>query len=248
VRDRAIAPTPPSTRKHSQAVKLCVALARDEEQTFLFADLAGFVALTEVHGDEFAADAAADFYAGVRQLLPEYSAEEIKRIGDAVMVRTPDAADAVHLAVRTIGEVGQRHGALAVRVGLHTGTAALRGGDWFGAAVNLASRVAAAAGPGEVLMTAATRNAAGPALNAFALERRGRRRFKNVTDQVDLYALTLAAQDEDARLPVDPVCRMAVDPSRSSELRHHRGVEYRFCSAACAGVFDSAPDRYARSA
>jgi YHS domain-containing protein len=97
-------------------------------------------------------------------------------------------------------------------------------------------------------MTAATRNAAGPALNAFALERRGRRHFKNVTEGVDLYALTLAAQGDDARLPVDPVCRMAVDPSRSSELRRHRGVEYRFCSAVCAGVFDNAPDRYTGSA
>jgi class 3 adenylate cyclase/YHS domain-containing protein len=219
-------------------------LARDEEQTFLFADLAGFVALTEVHGDEFAADAAADFYAGVRELLPAYSAEEIKRIGDAVMVRIPDAADAVRLALRTLSEVGRRHGALAVRVGLHTGTAARRGGDWFGAAVNLAARVVAAAEPGEVLMTAATKSAAGSTLDAFALERRGRRQFKNVTERVDLYALTLSDQGDHARLPIDPVCRMTVDPSQPSELRWRDGVEYRFCSTTCADVFDSDPDRY----
>jgi adenylate cyclase len=40
------------------------------EQTFLFADLAGFTAMTEVHGDEMAADAVRDFCRGVAVQLP----------------------------------------------------------------------------------------------------------------------------------------------------------------------------------
>jgi adenylate cyclase len=215
-----------------------------EHQTFLFADLAGFVALTEAHGDDAAADAAADFSAGVRELLPPYSAEEVKAIGDSVMVRVPDASDAVHLAVRIIGEVGRRHGALAVRVGVHTGTAVRRDGDWFGATVNLSSRVADAAEPGEVLMTAATRESALAALDAFELERRGHQSFRNVTAPIELFALTLAAQGDDAQLPVDPVCRMAVDPARSFERRRYQGVEHYFCSSECAEVFDLDPNRY----
>src|SRR5438876_605000 len=130
---------------------------RERQHTFLFADLAGFTALTEVHGDEFAADAAAEFRSGVRRLLTEYGAEEVKAIGDAVMVHVPDPADAVRLGVRIIDEVGREHGALAVRVGVHTGTAVRRDGDWFGAGVNLSARVASSAAPGEVLMTAATK-------------------------------------------------------------------------------------------
>ena len=223
-------------------------MARDEEQTFLFADLAGFVALTEVHGDDFAADAAADFCAGVRQLLPGYSAEEVKTIGDSVMVRVPDAADAVRLAVRIIREVGRRHGALAVRVGLHTGAAVRRDGDWFGATVNLSSRVADAAEPGEVLMTAATRDSARAALDAFELGRRGHQSFRNVAEPTELFALTLAEQADNARLPVDPVCRMAVDPAQSPERRSYRGVAYHFCSSECAEVFDLDPDRYRQTA
>ena len=215
-----------------------------EQQTFLFADLAGFVALTEAHGDAAAADAAADFAEGVRELLPEYSAEEVKTIGDSVMVRVPDADDAVRLAARIIREVGRRHGALAVRIGLHTGTAVRRDGDWFGATVNLSSRVADAAEPGEVLMSAATRETALAALDAFELEPRGHQSFRNVTAPTELFALTLAAQGEDARLPVDPVCRMAVDPARSSDRRSYEGVEYLFCSSECAEVFDRHPDRY----
>jgi class 3 adenylate cyclase len=88
-------------------------------QTFLFADLAGYTALTEAHGDEFAAEAAANFFAAVRRLLPTYDAQEVKCIGDAVMLRVPEPGMAVELAVRLIREVGGRHGVLAVRVG-HT--------------------------------------------------------------------------------------------------------------------------------
>jgi adenylate cyclase len=215
------------------------------EQTFLFADLAGFTAMTEVHGDEVAADAVSDFCRGVRRLLPEFEAEEIKSIGDAVMVRVPEASPAVELAVRLIGEVGTRHGSLAVRVGAHTGPAVHREGDWFGAAVNLAARVAGAAERGELLMTEATRTAAAGALTAYQVEKRPDQTFKNIAQPVTLYALTLASQPRVANLPSDPVCRMAVDPSESEEQRTRNGVDIYFCSTECAAVFDRHPERYA---
>ena len=201
--------------------------------------------MTEAHGDEVAADAVTDFCRGVRELLAEFEGEEIKSIGDAVMVRVPDAAPAIELAVRLIGEVGTRHGSLAVRVGAHTGPAVNRDGDWFGAAVNLAARVAGAAERGEVLMTEVTRTAAGEALSGYEVERRPSQSFKNIAEPVTVYALTLASQPHVAKLPNDPVCRMAVDPGESEERRTHEGVDLYFCSAECAAVFDRHPGRYA---
>jgi adenylate cyclase len=200
--------------------------------------------MTEVHGDEVAADAVSDFYRGVRGLLPEFGAEEIKSIGDAVMVRVPEASSAIELAVRLIGEVGRRHGSLAVRVGAHTGPAVHRDGDWFGAAVNLAARVAAVAKCGEVLMTEVTCSAAGEALSVYEIEKRPSQTFKNIVEPVVVYALTLASQPDVADLPTDPVCRMAVDPSESTEWRTRDGIEIYFCSAECAAVFDRHPERY----
>jgi adenylate cyclase len=214
------------------------------EQTFLFADLAGFSAMTEVHGDEVAADAVSDFCRGVRRLLAEFEAEEIKSIGDAVMVRVPEASSAIELGVRLIGEVGTRHGSLAVRVGAHTGSAVHREGDWFGAAVNLAARVAAVAERGELLMTDATHSAARGVLAAYEIEERPSQSFKNITNPVTVYALTLASQPNVADLPTDPVCRMAVDPDESAERRTRDGVDIYFCSAECAAVFDRHPGRY----
>ena len=215
------------------------------EHTFLFADLAGYTAMTEAHGDEMAADAVAEFCRDVRELLPQFEAEQIKSIGDAVMVRVPDPGAAVMLAVRLVGEIGTRHGSLAVRVGAHTGPAVHRDGDWFGAAVNLAARVAAGAQRGEVVMTEATHSAASGALSEYEIEARPGQTFKNVAEPVTLYALTLASQPDVANLPIDPVCRMAVDPKESPVSRIRDGVEIWFCSPECAVVFDRHPDRYA---
>lgn len=53
--------------------------------TFLFADLAGFTALTETHGDDDAADVVARFYDLVHVSLVG-EARLIKTIGDAVMI------------------------------------------------------------------------------------------------------------------------------------------------------------------
>jgi len=210
-------------------------------QTFVFADLAGYSALTEAHGDEQAADAAADFFETVRSLLPEHDAEEVKVIGDAVLLRVPDAAKAAGLGERIVCGHGTRHRALGVRVGMHTGTAIRRGGDWFGSAVNIASRVADEARAGEVLCSGATRNALGPAV---PLRERGDRTFRSLVDPVAIYEFVLT--NRAGRLPVDPVCRMAVDPARAVDRRAYEGVDYYFCSERCLQAFDRDPEAYRR--
>jgi class 3 adenylate cyclase/YHS domain-containing protein len=212
-----------------------------ETHTFLFADLAGYTALTEAMGDDSAADVAAEFCDHVRGLLAAHDAEEIKVIGDAVMLRVPDAVAAARLAARIVGDYGARHRALGVGVGIHTGTAVRRGDDWFGAAVNVASRVADVAEAGEILLTEATHAATG---GVIAVQSRGRRSFKHVGEPIALYALVFDQGDAPPALPVDPVCRMAVDPQLASESVAHRGVEYHFCSAECAKAFAAAPGRY----
>lgn len=220
------------------------AAAGPGDQTFLFADMAGFTAMTEAHGDEMAAEAAADFGAVVAARLPEFDAEQVKSMGDAVMVRVPEAGRAIDLAVQLITETGARHGALALRVGAHTGPAVHRDGDWFGSTVNLAARLSAAAQRGEILLSRATHDAAGPALGRYRLDHRARQRFKNVARPVDVYALALARQADARDFPMDPVCRMAVEPGRCPETRNHRGRTFHFCAVECAAVFDLDPDRY----
>lgn len=217
-----------------------------DPQTFLFADLAGFTALTEAHGDERAADLVADFCRRARDLLPDYESEEVKAIGDALMIRSADAAQGVRLALKLTTGIGAQHGFPALRIGVHTGPAVERSADWFGAAVNLASRVSGAAEAGEVLVTAATRDVTADALPTLEFRYLGAKRFKNVREPIEVYSVAAHTdiRPRSVRPVVDPVCRMTIDPVRADTQRKHRGVDYRFCSAACAEAFDADPDHY----
>jgi adenylate cyclase len=212
-------------------------------QTFLFADLSGFTALTEVHGDEQAADLVGGFCAAVRRLLADHQAHEVKTIGDALMLRAGDAAAAIQLGLRIVHDVGAQHGFPLVRVGMHTGPAVERERDWFGATVNLAARVSAAAAGGEALLTATTRAAAGQ-VDGVELRERGRWAFRNVGAPVQVYAAVRQGARSSSGLPIDPVCRMAVDPWHSAGRLTHQGVEYCFCSLRCAGAFAQHPSSY----
>jgi adenylate cyclase len=210
--------------------------------TFLFADLAGFTALTEAHGDEEATELVTDFFEQAGTLLPAHDAKEIKRIGDALMLLVDEAGAAVDLGLALVDEVGSRPGFPVIRAGMHTGTAVERNGDWYGAAVNLAARVSGTAGGNEVLLTEATREAAG-SLEGVELRARGVHRFKNVGDPVRLYA-ALREGRELAELVIDPVCRMTVEPERAIGRLTHEGHEYLFCSLECAAAFADNPSAY----
>jgi adenylate cyclase len=214
--------------------------------TFLFADLAGFTALTEAHGDEEAAELATLFSDCVHSLLPESGAEAVKTIGDAVMVRCDAASAAVELGLRIIEGVGSRPQFPVVRVGMHTGQAIGRDGDWFGSAVNLAARVSGVAGGDEVLLTEATKEAAGE-LGGIELERRGERRFKNVREAVALYEARREGVERGTRA-IDPVCRMAVEPAEAAGTLTYESRTYHFCSLECARAFAAEPERFASSA
>jgi adenylate cyclase len=162
--------------------------------TFVFADIAGFTTFTADQGDEAAADLAVAFCHEVSRLAAEHGAETIKAIGDAVMVRAADATDAVRLALRVLDELSASGSFPPIRIGMHTGPAVERAGDWFGATVNLAARVAATATGGEALVTEETWTAVNT-LDDVDLHDRGAHVFKNVAGESLVYAV---AQGESA--------------------------------------------------
>ena len=213
--------------------------------TFLFADIAGFTALTEAHGDEQAAELVAEFCRAVRAELPAVGGRQVKTIGDALMLVVPEPSDAVMLGLRITHELMLRHGSPAVRVGLNHGSAVERDGDYFGAAVNLAARVSAEASGGEVLLTGHT-GALAPRLDGVVYESRGRRELRNVREPVELLAAVRVGASREATLPCDPVCRVAVDPERAAGRLVHEDTAYFFCSLSCAGEFARQPERFAR--
>jgi adenylate cyclase len=141
---------------------VCEVALSNDTHTFLFMDLVGFTALTAEQGDDSAAEVALRLFAHVRRLLPEHHGEEIKTIGDAMMVRCDDARQGVELGLRISEQIGDEPDLPPLRIAVHTGSAVCRDRDWYGSAVNVAARLCSAAGGGEVLVSDATRQAAGP--------------------------------------------------------------------------------------
>jgi YHS domain-containing protein len=125
---------------------------------------------------------------------------------------------------------------------MHHGPAIAREGDWFGATVNLAARVAAAAAGGEVLVTGAVRDRVGE-MTGVEFESRGEHRMRNVVAPVPLFAAVRAGHSSEAP-HVDPVCRMLIAEGREEGSLRHEGTLYRFCSLDCARRFLQDPDVY----
>jgi adenylate cyclase len=117
--------------------------------TLCFIDLTGFTRFTEEEGDIEALDVVENFVETVEATMPR-EATIVKTIGDEVMVVSPDAAALTEWAVAFLGRFDRRP---QPRVGIHSGDAVYRDGDYFGNSVNLAHRIVNRALAGEVLVT-----------------------------------------------------------------------------------------------
>jgi adenylate cyclase len=155
----------------------------EAEHTFLFADLVGFTALTDAEGDQRAATVAAALQTRVRAVSAEHDAEVVKGMGDAAMVRCCDPGAAIRLALRLVDEVDSDPTLPPIRIGVHSGSAVAHDGDWYGRAVNVASRLCSVAAGGEVLVSESTLSAAG-SLPRVAVGERRLHWLKNVTEPV----------------------------------------------------------------
>lgn len=152
-----------------------------------FADLAGYTRLTEELGDARAVDTVERFVAAVASSLPS-EARVIKTIGDEAMIVSPDVSGLVQWAVRF--QQQSRDEDVSARIGVHCGQALFYEGDYYGREVNLASRVAARAGGGEVVVTAAIADAK-PAGVVF--ERLGEIRLKGFSSPTEILLAQSAA-------------------------------------------------------
>ncbi|GAA1003476.1 guanylyl cyclase [Tsukamurella sp. M9C] len=203
------------------------------EVAVAFVDLAGYSVLTEMCGDQEAAELAIRLAEQARRALHP-QARLVKTIGDAVML-TAETTDAMLATITTLAEhAADEDGFLALRAGIHHGTAVRRDGDLFGHAVNIAARITALAGAGHAVITdpllpAATR--AGVPTAAL-----GPRSLRNISAPIDLHSITFTQ----TRHPHDPICGARIDPATAPAHRHTDAGRWWFCSADCAGRFDRA--------
>jgi adenylate cyclase len=148
--------------EHVESVLEGAGLATRQERppAMCFLDLTGYTRLTEERGDEAAAQTALELAGLVHECSGAYGGRPIKWLGDGVMFHYREPGAAVLSALDMVKRVPAA-GLPPAHVGLAAGRVVFREGDYYGRTVNAAARIAAHAGPGEVLVTTAVREASG---------------------------------------------------------------------------------------
>lgn len=215
-------------------------------ETFVLADLVGYAALTEAHGNERAAAVAMLFASTARDVVADEEGELVKTLGDAVLLRLAVPAVAARAASSLVRSFAREEGTPLVRVGVHTGSAVRRGGDWFGSAASIAARLADLALPGEVIVSDATRVGMGQSAASLALQSRGAVALKNVAARLEIHAFVPSGGGSaEPGAVVDPVCRMAVPNVEVAASTVFESRRHWFRSDACVDAFERHPDWYA---
>ena len=122
-------------------------------RTVLFTDLVGHTEMMSRLGDERGRAVLREHERITREVLKAHSGTEVKTMGDGFMASFGSVTKAVECAVALQRAFAEREGEpLSVRVGLNAGEPIEEDGDLFGATVILASRIAAKAEGGEILV------------------------------------------------------------------------------------------------
>jgi adenylate cyclase len=117
-----------------------------------FLDITGYTRLTQERGDDAAADLAAELSRLVQRSSVRHTGRPVKWLGDGVMFYFTDPGPGVVAALEMVEGVAEA-GLPPAHVGLHAGPVIFQQGDYFGQTVNVASRIAEYARPGEVLVS-----------------------------------------------------------------------------------------------
>ena len=150
-----------------------------------FLDLTGYTRLTDERGDDAAADLASRLGKVVRRSSGQHGGKPIKWLGDGVMFFFREPGSGVESALEMVEEAG-RVGLPPAHVGLHAGPVLFQEGDYFGQTVNVASRIADYARPGEILVSQAVVDASDSVRAAFA--EIGPVELKGVSGPIHLFA------------------------------------------------------------
>jgi adenylate cyclase len=161
----------------------------DRELAIVFTDLVGFSDWTLEAGDTSAVELLRQVGLATEPIVAEHDGRIVKRLGDGLMAVFDDPCEAVDAALEMRGAIadvevdGHRP---RLRAGVHLGRPRQLGSDFFGVDVNVAARVAAAAGPDQVLVSQAVCERLKDA--DVRLRRRWRFRAKGAPKDLDVYA------------------------------------------------------------
>ncbi|MGE2836321.1 adenylate/guanylate cyclase domain-containing protein [Mycobacterium sp. SMC-4] len=155
------------------------------EVSIAFADLVGFTRLGEAVPPEDL-ERLSQRLADMTREVAEPPVRFVKTIGDEVMLVSTDPGPLLEAVLQLVDDTDGDDDFPRLRVGVASGMAVSRAGDWFGSPVNLAARVTGAARPGSVLVSESAREAIGDD-DRFRWSFAGARHLKGIKSDVKLF-------------------------------------------------------------
>lgn len=146
----------------------------------VFTDLEGFTSFTARRGDEAASRLLGEHHRAVGPVVRSRGGRLVKRLGDGLLLTFPEPEAAVLAGLEL---VDAQPAPLRLRVGIHAGEVVVTRDDVIGHVVNVAARVTESATGGEVLVTAAVRDAA-VEIRGATFSRLRRRSYKGLGEPV----------------------------------------------------------------
>lgn len=132
-------------------------------RAIMFTDMVGSTEMTSQLGDTKAVELLRAHDAIIRRSLEQYGASEVKHLGDGIMASLDDVEASVVCAIDIqngfLSYNSMTDTPIHVRIGLHAGEPVEEGGDLFGSAVQMASRICDIALPDTILVSPEVRNA-----------------------------------------------------------------------------------------
>ena len=168
-------------------------------RTILFTDIVGHTEMMGRLGDAAGRDALREHERITREVLKANGGDEVKSMGDGFMASFGSVTGAVECAIALQRAFAERNSKLetqksdaeiSVRIGLNAGEPIEEGGDFFGATVIMASRIAAEAAGGEILVADTVRGLCSG--KGFLFADRGENVLRGFEDAVRLYEVRWA--------------------------------------------------------
>ena len=166
-------------------------------RTILFTDLEGSTSLTQQLGDARAMALLRTHDEIIRDSVRRHGGSEVKHTGDGLMAAFPSVSGAIDSAVlmqQRFANGDEIAFPLRIRIGMSAGEPVTEHSDFFGAAVQLAARLADRAKPGTVLVSSTVRDLA--LGKGFEFLKRGRLRPKGFPDSVQVYEVVWQDQGQ----------------------------------------------------
>jgi adenylate cyclase len=158
----------------------------------MFTDMVGYTSLSQ-RNEDATLRLLEEHRELLRPIISSHGGREVKTMGDAFLVEFASSLEAVRCALDIQMKISERkaRGAsrdLQVRVGIHVGEVIHRGGDVYGDAVNIASRIEPLAEPGGICISRQVYELIEGKVDA-RMTRMGPVGLKNVKSPMEIYAV-----------------------------------------------------------